>query len=135
MKVTEHFDSTEFDCHDGTSYPKDWIDSRLFPLCTELEVVRKEAGNKCIHIDSGYRTSSYNKKLPGAARFSQHMEGRAADIVIGSLAPEIVHALVLKLYNEKKIQIGGLGSYPSFTHVDIRLTDRLVRWTGSRNSN
>ena len=134
MKITGHFDSDEFRCKDGTLYPDKWFDSRLVILCGQLEIVRGESGKRVVHINSGYRTLAYNKSV-GGARSSQHVEGRAADIVIAGFLPSVVHDLILKLYNEKRIQIGGLGSYPTFTHIDIRLSDRLVRWSGSRNSN
>lgn len=133
-KVTEHFDSKEFDCRDGTPYPAEWITPRLLPLCKVLEVIRAHV-NAPIAITSGYRTPAYNKKV-GGARASQHMLGIAADIKVKGWSASRVHDLILKLYNENKLNmLGGLGSYPSFTHVDVRPSYRLVRWSGSRKNN
>lgn len=134
MKMTEHFKSEEFACKDGTAYPEGWVDGRLKPLCETLEVIRVELGVS-VTILSGYRSPTYNKKI-GGAKASQHMEGRAADITAKGVSAAQVHATVLKLYNDGKLpHIGGLGSYPGFTHVDVRPGERLARWSGSRTDN
>ena len=131
-KITEHFTSTEFGCKDGTAYPPAWITSRLRPLCVALEVLRGAIG-KPITILSGFRTEAYNRRI-GGARASQHVEGRAADIVVPGLTAAKVHAVVLALHAEGKIAIGGLGAYPNFTHVDVRPAAKLARWGGSRTA-
>ena len=103
-------------------------------MCETLEVIRVELGVS-VTVLSGYRSPAYNKKI-GGARASQHMEGHAADIKAKGLSAAKVHAAVLKLYNEDKLpHLGGLGSYPGFTHVDVRPGERLARWTGSRTDN
>lgn len=130
LPITPHFSLSEFQCRDLTPYPAEWIASRLHPLCAALEVIRERAGG-AIKINSGFRSESYNRKIHGA-RLSQHVQGRAADITIAGMAPAKVHALVLDLYRDGAIKIGGCGSYPGFTHVDVRDAVRLVRWGGSR---
>lgn len=134
MKVTDHFSVEEFACHDGTEYPNEWITDRLAALCETLETIREALGGKPVTVLSGYRTLSYNKKI-GGAHASQHMTGRAADISVASLNPLYVHDAVLKLYRDGKVFIGGLGQYPTFTHIDIRPGQRLARWSGSRTEN
>lgn len=129
VRITPHFTVAEFACHDDTPYPPAWIDSRLRPLCEALEVLRAEVGP--LRIVSGYRTPAYNRKKRGA-RKSQHVEGRAADVVSPLRSPEEVHAAALRLAQEGKIKLGGLGAYPNFTHLDVRPTTRLVRWSGAR---
>lgn len=130
VKITEHFDSNEFTCKDGTLYPEKWIESRLKPLCEQLEVLRTRFGTP-IEILSGYRTPEHNRKV-GGARSSQHLQGRAADFVVNAtgLHPASVHSEVLKMYNEGKLKIGGLGLYASFVHIDIRKSVKLIRWQG-----
>lgn len=131
MKISAHFDSTEFACRNGSLYPAAWIDARLRPLCETLEVIRESAG-KPVTILSGFRTEEYNRSIKGA-RASQHVQGRAADITIAGMKASAVHALVLELYNANKLPLlGGLGAYPGFVHVDVRSGDRLARWEGSR---
>jgi len=133
MKVSEHFDSHEFAQHEGhglpaLDYPVEWIETRLTPLCKALEVIRRACGGAQVKILSGYRSPAYNAAIGGAAK-SQHMEGRAADIEVVGVAPERVHALCLDLYHRGDLLIGGLGKYPSFTHVDVR-GGALVTWQG-----
>jgi uncharacterized protein YcbK (DUF882 family) len=134
MKVTPHFSREEFACRDGTPYPERWVASRLHLLCEQLELVRSELGDIAIEITSGYRTPSYNRRIGGALK-SQHMEGRAADIVVPGVSPARVHAAILGMYQDGRLAIGGLGRYPRFTHCDVRVADRLIRWTGSRDGN
>lgn len=130
MKVTEHFDSTEFDCHDGTKYPKEWVASRLKPLCMWLEELRAWLGSKPITVVSGYRTPAYNRKI-GGAKGSLHMQGLAADIKVKGVSPAKV-AQVADI-----LQSDGLGLYappkhtPGWVHVDRRrvLGMRRARWT------
>src|SRR5574342_415860 len=133
MKVTEHFDSSEFNCRDGTIYPIEWIEERLLPLCRVLETIRARVGHP-VFVDSGYRTPPYNKEI-GGAKLSQHLVGKAADIRVGSFNSTALLNLIRDLYNQDIIQIGGLGWYPDFVHVDIRESNRLATWTGRRSSN
>lgn len=135
--VTPHFTVEEFAQPAGRGfpyvpYPVEWIASRLTPLCQALEVIRAALpeGSR-IHVGSGYRSEGYNRALPGTARLSQHVQGLAADITVPGVAPDVVHALVLKLREGNVIRIGGLGRYPTFTHVDIRPGVKLARWNGS----
>jgi uncharacterized protein YcbK (DUF882 family) len=141
-KVTPHFTVEEFQRRarpdkgfpDAAPYPKAWVASRLRPLCELLEVLRAELGAP-IKVGSGYRDPAYNKSI-GGAKASQHMAGRAADITVAGISPARVHAKVLALYEMGRLpSLGGLGSYETFTHVDIRSAKRLVRWTGSRKEN
>lgn len=140
MDITPHFSYEEFSrplrtrygkVFPAAEYPREWIHDRLEKLCGVLEIVRAALGNRVIHVGSGYRDRAYNVAI-GGARFSQHMEGRAADIVVKGVSPDEVHKAVLDLYITKRIVIGGLGRYPTFTHVDIRPAPRLSRWNGSR---
>jgi uncharacterized protein YcbK (DUF882 family) len=119
MKLTTHFMSEEFGCKDGTEYPVGWIPSRLAPLCEALEVIRTKSGGRPIHIVSGYRTYSHNKRVGGASR-SQHMRGTAVDMISRELSPRRLHNLILNLIKEERIPEGGVGSYKSFVHYDQR---------------
>lgn len=127
MQITPHFSLDEFHCKDGTQYPKKWIRSYLKPLCSELEIIREFFGNKPIKITSGYRTPIYNRKV-GGVRNSQHILGKAADIKIKGIPARRVAKGIRQLINNKKLKIKGLGSYASFTHIDLRETAKLVYW-------
>lgn len=138
--MTPHFDSTEFDrpARPGKGfskpapYPEKWIASRLRPLCIQLEILRVALG-RAIKVVSGFRDEAYNRAIKGA-RFSQHVQGRAADIVVRGHDADGVHEAILELYDDGQLKIGGLGAYPGFTHIDIRPSSRLIRWTGSRTA-
>lgn len=129
--MTPHFSSQEFACRDGAPYPLEWIQDRLRPLCEILEQVRAACGGQPVSVLSGYRTQTYNQTI-GAAPRSQHVEGRAADVAILYSAPESVHAAALALHRGGQVQLGGLGLYPTFVHLDVRPGERLARWRGSR---
>lgn len=134
MKITPHFTLSEFaqPKRHGlpyVPYPQAWVQSRLRPLCEALELLRSNLGGKSIVILSGYRTAPYNAKIGGARR-SQHMAGTAADIVVTGCSPQQVYDMARELV--EYTEIGGLGLYPGFVHVDVR-RGPLVRWTGSRS--
>jgi uncharacterized protein YcbK (DUF882 family) len=95
-------------------------------LAKNLQVLRDEIG-KPIRIISGYRSPKYNRRIGGARR-SQHMVAKAADIKINGMSPTEVKAVIVKLIKEKKMHVGGIGLYKTFTHYDIR--GRNARWYG-----
>lgn len=125
MKVTPHFNLEEFDCRDGTSYPSDWEISRLLPLCEALEKIRAKAGGP-IHIASGYRTPAHNKRIGGAKR-SQHIYGRAVDIMCRAVSAKKLGQIIERLIKAGEIPDGGLGVYHSWCHYDQR--GSRARWT------
>ena len=73
--ISPHFSIGEMACKDGS-------DEVLYSteLMSMLEKLRAYGGFT-IHINSGYRTPAYNKKIGGASK-SQHTLGTAADIVV-----------------------------------------------------
>ena len=108
-QLSEHFTVREFACRDGSDAVR--IDSALVEL---LERIRAHFGGP-VTVNSGYRTEAYNRKVGGAAR-SQHVQGTAADIVVKGASP-----LEVAQYAEYlQPSAGGIGVYPSFTHVDTR---------------
>jgi hypothetical protein len=148
--VSRHFSVEEFGLppaghklrsgFEPVPYPTQWIDDRLRLLCQALEVLREELGGRPIRIGSGYRPEAYNRAI-GGARFSQHLQGRAADVVVDGVAAGVVHDTALRLAKAGRIRVGGLGAYPTFTHIDVRNVSpdgpipRLVRWVGGRQQN
>jgi len=111
LKGTNNFNIDEFRCSDNGEMLKSGMDSELV---LNLEVLRYELGNKPVTINSGYRTPSYNKVVGGAAN-SQHLYGKATDIVVDDVRPGIVQKHANDLFAN-----GGLGHYNTFTHVDTR---------------
>jgi len=117
MRITENFSLSEFDCNDGTELPTALLPNVL-DLADNLQVLRDYLGVP-ISINSAYRTLEYNRKIGGSTK-SQHLLGKAADIVVESKSPEEVANIIKYLISEGKMVQGGLKAYKTFTHYDIR---------------
>lgn len=115
-KVSTNFRVKEFACSDGSD--PIFIDSELVSV---LQKIRAHFG-KSVTITSAYRTPSKNKAV-GGEKYSQHLYGRAADISVSGVSPKKVAA-----YADKILPKGGVGTYATFTHVDVRGTK--ARWKG-----
>lgn len=77
MRVGEHFDSSEFACHDGCGFEVPHPD-----LVRRLERLRKAKDARPITVVSGCRCCPHNAAVKGKAR-SQHTRGKAADLEPG----------------------------------------------------
>lgn len=116
-KLSVNFKVKEFACTDGSD--PIFIDSELVNV---LQKIRNHFG-KSVTITSAYRTPARNKAV-GGQTYSQHLYGRAADIKVKGIAPKTVAAYAEKLLPGK----GGIGTYSTFTHVDVRTAK--ARWKG-----
>lgn len=125
MKLTKNFDSKEFESRDGALTPVT-VQENLQKLAKNLQVLRDHFGLP-IHINSGYRSPSHNKSI-GGVKGSQHVFGKAADIVIKGKTPTEIHETIERLISEGKMEQGGLGLYLTFVHYDIR--GFAARWNG-----
>lgn len=123
MKLTKNFNREEFDCRDGTKVPPELMPN-VQDLANNLQVLRDDIGEP-IHVNSGYRTPAYNKKIGGAPK-SQHTKAKAGDITAKSFTPKQLAARIEKLIAAGKMKQGGIGIYPGFTHYDVRGTK--ARW-------
>lgn len=123
MKLTEHFELSEFKCKDGTEVPEKYT-ANVQELADNLEKLRVFLGES-IHITSGFRTSAYNKKVGGKPA-SKHLKAQAADIIVGSLTPKQLYRIIEGLINIGVMKQGGLGLYSTFVHYDVRGTK--ARW-------
>lgn len=124
QKLSENFKVSDFKSKDGSDIIL--INPQLIVL---LEKIRKHFG-KPVSIVSGYRTPSYNSNIKGAAKNSQHMYGNAADIQIPGVSPKEIYDWLSGWHK------GGLGVYPTFTHIDVRDTvgQPLARWGKGKDS-
>lgn len=124
-KLSEHFNVREFRCGDGSD--PIFVDTELVEV---LEKIRTHFG-KPVTITSAFRTASHNATVAKAAKYSQHLYGKAADIQVQGISVETVYAYADKLLDGT----GGVGIYPpglgranSWVHVDVR-KDKS-RWKG-----
>ena len=116
-KLTTNFSLEEFKCKDGSDIPNDVLPN-IIELAKNLQFLRDYLG-KSITINSGYRSPKYNAKI-GGVKNSQHVKGKAADIVVKGMTPKEVALVIEGLIEKGKMKQGGIGIYPNFTHYDIR---------------
>ena len=127
MKLSAHFDSSEFACHCCNTVID--IAPDLVEQLEELSEAFAIAGKRAsITILSGYRCPKHNKAVGGAPK-SQHMDGIAADITVKTSIGEVVAPARIADYLEKKYPDShGIGRYKTWVHFDVR--ENKARWTG-----
>ena len=111
----KYFDREEFCCSCGCGF--DTVDYELLRV---LEYMREHFDSP-ITITSACRCKDHNKKVFGSYA-SLHLQGRAADIVVKGVPPNVVAELA------EQMEVGGLGRYKTFTHIDTRTGH--ARWSG-----
>lgn len=112
--LTANFSRSEFACKCGCG-----LDDIDMVLVYELQDMR-DFFEKRITVTSGCRCTAYNKKVGGRPR-SQHLLGKAADIVVQDIEPALVQEYA------EQVDFPGIGRYDDFTHVDVR-DGRRARW-------
>lgn len=87
-----------------------------------LDLLRELDGNP-MFLTSMYRSPQWNKQVGGGPR-SYHMQGMAADIVLGGRSHERLARMAAD------IGFNGIGEYPKngFIHIDTRV--RSATWKG-----
>jgi uncharacterized protein YcbK (DUF882 family) len=114
-----NFSRHEFKCHCGRC-DCDTVDRNLIEV---LQWLRNQFGEE-ITINSGHRCEEHNRAIGGTEN-SQHLQGRAADIVVKNKTPLEVYELLAGTLGQKI----SLGLYETFVHVDTR-TKGGARWRG-----
>lgn len=116
-KLSENFKVKEFASTDGAD--PIFVSPKLIMV---LQRIRSHF-DRAVTINSGYRTNARNKAVKGA-KYSQHLYGTAADIVVNGVSP-----LQVAEYAETLLpNTGGIGVYSTFTHIDVRR--EKSRWNG-----
>jgi uncharacterized protein YcbK (DUF882 family) len=123
MKLSANFDLKEFESGDGKQ-PNEQVLKNLVQLAKNLEMLRSYLKSP-IKITSGYRSKEHNAKIGGALN-SFHVLGMAADIQVKGLKPEEVGKAIELLIKDGKMKEGGVGTYSTWIHYDIRGTK--ARW-------
>ena len=109
MKITRNFSLEEFVKSDTAekynidNTPQQNVINNIVSLCGLLQKIRDKYG-KPMHINSGYRCPKLNSKV-GGSKTSQHMNGSAADISVGSAKQnKELFELIVNMANNKEIQ-------------------------------
>lgn len=116
MKLSDNFRLSEFACNCGCKNQPE-VPPRLIEI---LEEFRFHFGRP-IKINSSYRCYKHNKYVGGSVN-SQHLVGKAADIVIRDTEPKKVQ----EYFDTKYPNSFGMGKYNTFTHIDVR--SEKARW-------
>jgi len=105
------FRRSEFACKCGCGF--DTVDYELARIADSI----REYFDKPVIVNSGCRCVPWNIYQGGALK-SQHLLGRAMDIRINGIAPQLIA--------EAAAQFGarGIKAYDSFCHVDTRSGDQ-----------
>lgn len=121
-QLSPHFLLSEFRCKCAAcaGLLPSFIDPHLVGM---LEAVRQHFGRP-VHINSGFRCLPHNRAV-GSNEYSQHVVGRAADIVVERVDPATVAEFCEKVAVKNR---GGVGRYTTFCHVDAR--GKRARWHG-----
>jgi len=119
--LSDHFSRSEFRCK-CQNCGRDTVDTELLMLC---EIVRHVEGGP-VAVTSGHRCRAHNKRVGGAQPMganpgSQHLYGRAADLIVSS--PAEVYAYLCRRFPDKY----GFGLYDRWVHVDSR-SGPPARW-------
>ena len=122
IKVSDHFYSTEFDCHGSGCCSQTKVNDKL-PV--HLEMIRSHF-KAPVTITSPYRCETHNSRIGGAVG-SRHSRGDACDIVVKDVPPRTVAQYC------ESIGILGIGLYETqsdgyFVHIDER--DYKSFWYG-----
>ena len=117
----KYFKRSEFACKCG-KYCNGFPVEPNEKLVETLETIREHFGVP-VTVSSGIRCKTHNTNVGGVSN-SQHMEGTAADIVVkGVPVSEVV-----KYAETLMPKTGGIGTYKTFTHIDVRSVK--ARWNG-----
>jgi len=108
--LSKHFSLGEFVCNCGCGF--DTVDAELIKV---LEELRLALGGPRIMINSASRCENHNRSVGGKIT-SQHLRGKAADIVVDGIRPDNVADCLLDLCPDRL----GVGRYKTFTHIDVR---------------
>lgn len=119
-----HFRLREFQSKDGAD--EVLLSVRLLYLLEEIRRITDQP----VSINSGYRTPAHNRKV-GGSKNSQHVLGKAADIVVGRMHGNVGNALKIAIL-ASQLGFKGIGVYPTFTHVDVR--DEVSHWDNTNQN-
>ena len=115
--ISKDFNRYEFSCQCGCGF--NTVDVELIIV---VQDVRDYFGQP-VRINSGCRCPKHNAAI-GGSKNSQHLFGKAADIVVLGVFAWDVDEYLKDKYPDKY----GIGRYSGWTHIDVRAGK--ARWKG-----
>lgn len=103
--------------HNISNIANDQQKRNLIKLCSMLEVIRYNLGNRAIKVNSGFRCPQLNK-IVGGVEHSRHMDGKAADIYLPYNTDEEITKLLTDMRQKGLLRYWYKIS-PANYHVDI----------------
>ena len=91
---------------------------QMAPTLRVIDRVSMQLGHPVKDIVSAYRAPAYNARCPGAKSGSDHQANVAVDVQF-DVAPSLVAQTARNLRSSGVFR-GGVGRYPTFTHIDTR---------------
>jgi len=91
---------------------------RIVTTLRAVDRVAAELNLPVKEIVSAYRAPAYNARCPGAKSSSWHQGNYAVDVTFPTKASTVT--AVTRNLRDRGLFKGGVGSYPTFTHVDTR---------------
>ena len=113
--LSKNFSRKEFACRCGCGF--DTVDYMLIYVLEFLRFYYKAR----IFINCGCRCKSHNKKV-GGVKDSQHLIGRAGDIVVEGVSPQDLYLFLCDAFPGQY----AIGLYKTFVHFDTRSS--IARW-------
>jgi len=126
--MTKNFNKSEFESKCGSEMPEE-VYHNVVKVANQLQYLRDYLGEP-IRINSAYRSPEHNAKVGGVPK-SQHLLGKAADIVVKGMKTEFLYQYIEDAISNGEMLQGGLGLYDTFVHYDIRGTK--ARWDYRKN--
>jgi len=121
--MTKNFSKSEFESKCGRDMPEE-VYFNVVKVANQLQYLRDYLG-KPIRVNSAYRSPEHNAKIGGVPK-SQHLLGKAADIVVKDMPTDVLYQYIEDAISNGEMLQGGLGLYDTFVHYDIRGTK--ARW-------
>tara|TARA_R110002020_G_scaffold85618_1_gene211185 strand:+ start:1511 stop:1945 length:435 start_codon:yes stop_codon:yes gene_type:complete len=120
-EITRYAEAARGDVKNGLPAEDLW--ENIVPTLWTLDQLRHYI-KRPIRLTSLYRNEKYNK-VCGGSRNSFHKQNIAIDFQVDGMSPNAAFNQLLRM-RKTGCFVGGLGQYPTFTHVDTRGT--IATW-------
>ena len=135
MKLSEHFELSEFTRsdyatrHQIDNTPDELAIANLKMLCEYTLEPLREIVKKPIYILSGYRCNALNEAIGGASN-SQHLYGKASDIIVHGMTVEELFELGSKYVPHDQI----IHEFSRWVHISYSNPLRLQKLWAVKNN-